>query len=215
MGSETHFEDLTLGLVQRGVWSGHRGHPFTVKGAGRRLLLAGGPGGSDQALSEDICVPWVFTGDLVCSSRPTRGVPASCMDEKGALPGPAAAPRRGPGRGEERARGRVSPEGVCWAGSSRHPTTTHRCAGHEAGNVCWLKWGAVTMRCGCAPPGSQSQLAPWWARPVRGPGPLWPPRGRALTPSRGAPSLGPGVCAALRWSWEGRSLGLTPLAGCH
>ena len=33
---ETHFEDLTLGLVQRGVWSGHWGYPFTVKGVGRR-----------------------------------------------------------------------------------------------------------------------------------------------------------------------------------
>lgn len=155
-----------------------------MKGAGRRPsrggLLAGGAGGSDQTLSEDVCVTWVFTGELVCFSRPTRGVPASCTDEEGALPGPTAAPGRGPGRGEEWAQGRVRPVGVS-AGLgvpvTRQPPT----------DVPGLRWAVCAGRNGgchhevwLCPPGSQARPAAQWARPGRRPGPRRPPQGQGF-----------------------------------
>ena len=42
------------------------------------------------------------------------------------------------------------------------------------------------------------------------------PGAGVLAPSREAPSLGPGDCSPLRWSWEsGSTLGLTPFPGYH
>ena len=168
-----------------------------MKGAGRRSsrggLPAEGAGGSDQTLSKDVCVTWVFTGELVCFSRPTRGVPASCTDEEGALPGPTAAPGRGPGRGEEWAQGRVRPVGVS-AGLgvpvTRQPPT----------DVLGLRWamcagrsgGAVTMRCGCAPQDPKPGRPPSGQDQAGGQGLAGLPRGRGSGSFQGSTKPGPG-----------------------
>ena len=90
-------------------------------------------------------------------------------------PGEGAGSRWGVGTGES------APSGcLCWAGSSRHPTTTHRRAGIEVGNVCWPKWGGCHHEVWLCPPGSQARPAAQWARPGRRPGPRRPPQGQGF-----------------------------------